>query len=240
MNFRLQRHALPEAEVKRVFALQAEAAVKSIKADPLAAHAFRKRAKKLRALLRLLPEESRPQEVDALIKAAAKSLSALRDRQVIEKLTGAGESGAKRKGGAPGKAAAKAAAQMRKAAKKFAGAYLGGIDEKALLGEYERTRAKVGAALENAGTSGTDDDFHRLRRWVKYHWYHVRLLQDHLGSGIKRRRRKLCQLGKALGNTHDLAILEGKLAPGSKQRTKAAEKKARLMGRCLKQARKLA
>jgi CHAD domain-containing protein len=63
--------------------------------------------------------------------------------------------------------------------------------------------------MNEAFDTEDDDDFHEWRKRVKYHWYHVRLLQETSPAFMKARRTTMKQLSDCLGYDHDLAILKG-------------------------------
>lgn len=53
-----------------------------------------------------------------------------------------------------------------------------------------------------------DDVFHRLRRFTKYHWYQVRILERLNRAALHDRRESLRKLQLALGDAHDIVLLE--------------------------------
>lgn len=67
-------------------------------------------------------------------------------------------------------------------------------------------------AQAQAYKAATDEHFHEWRKRVKYHWYHVRLLQDMWPEVMKGCRASLNELSILLGDDHDLAVMRSKLA----------------------------
>ena len=60
----------------------------------------------------------------------------------------------------------------------------------------------------------SDERFHQLRKWTKYHWYQVRILEHVNKPRLKQRRARLRRLQLALGDAHDLVLLEARHASG--------------------------
>ena len=83
-----------------------------------------------------------------------------------------------------------------------------GAIEPGLRKTYGRGRR----ARVNAYRSPSDEAFHDWRKRVKYHWYHVRLLQDSWPSVIKTYRDSLKDLGEILGDDHDLVVVKQVIA----------------------------
>ena len=95
-----------------------------------------------------------------------------------------------------------------------------------------RTLIHARAALERIGGSHAPDLHHELRKHVKYHWHHLRLLRPIAPKEIKRRAELANELGDRLGDHHDLATLEAALrgdraALGSEHEADALEAFAR-------------
>ncbi|WP_339760628.1 CHAD domain-containing protein [uncultured Hoeflea sp.] len=66
-------------------------------------------------------------------------------------------------------------------------------------------------ALDAAGSSADPDDWHDLRKRIKYHWMHVKLLSRGWPGEMAIRAKVTNRAGEALGEDNDLANL-GKLA----------------------------
>jgi CHAD domain-containing protein len=72
---------------------------------------------------------------------------------------------------------------------------------------YDRARDRMDDAYEEA----TSEAFHLWRKRVKYHRYHVRLLQGVWPVAFRARRTALHELTDLLGDDHDLAVLRDDL-----------------------------
>lgn len=79
--------------------------------------------------------------------------------------------------------------------------------EKGLKKTYDRARK----AMKIAYRKPSSENFHEWRKRVKYHWYHIRLLQNLWPELMKPRRDALSELSDLLGDDHDLAILRATL-----------------------------
>jgi CHAD domain-containing protein len=66
-------------------------------------------------------------------------------------------------------------------------------------------------ALERVEKDGRPDEFHELRKRVKDHWYHVRLLEDLWSDVISAYEKSLKHLEDWLGIDHNLAVLREKI-----------------------------
>lgn len=70
-------------------------------------------------------------------------------------------------------------------------------------------------AMERARQSGSAQDFHDWRKRVKEHWYHVRLLESFWDGHMEAYEKSLKDLETALGEDHNLVLLEEKALPGN-------------------------
>jgi CHAD domain-containing protein len=73
---------------------------------------------------------------------------------------------------------------------------------------YKRARKAMGAAYD----APSGERFHDWRKRVKYHRYHLELLAGLWPRQIGSRRKEVRALGGALGDEHDLAVLQATLA----------------------------
>ena len=78
---------------------------------------------------------------------------------------------------------------------------------------FARTYRKSLGAWERVLREQSDENFHRLRRWAKYHWYHVRILERLNKKKLRERRKRLRRLQLTLGDAHDLVLLHAFLRP---------------------------
>lgn len=79
---------------------------------------------------------------------------------------------------------------------------------------YRRGRKAMATAFE----SPNGENFHAWRKHAKYHWYHMRLLERVWRSELHPRRAAAKELGEALGEHHDLAVLRAHLTDGDRAR----------------------
>jgi hypothetical protein len=70
---------------------------------------------------------------------------------------------------------------------------------------FRRARTAMGAALRHP----TADNYHRWRRRVKDHWFHVRLIAGRCGNRLTAYERRLEALDESLGQYHNFALLHG-------------------------------
>ncbi len=97
---------------------------------------------------------------------------------------------------------------------------------------FSRTYRKCLQAYDRMLRERDDANFHRLRRWAKYHWYQVRILERLNKPAIRKQRNRLRKLHLALGEAHDLAVVQTVLeSPGYSNKRLlllAAERKSAL------------
>lgn len=94
-------------------------------------------------------------------------------------------------------------------------------DDWRVIGEgLTLTYARGRKAMRRAYAAPADALFHEWRKRVKYHWCHVRLVQDVWHKPLKMRRRALKRLADLLGDDHDLGELKSLLGgpPGDEDR----------------------
>lgn len=72
---------------------------------------------------------------------------------------------------------------------------------------YEKRYRKATSALHKALEEEDERSFHELRKRVKDHWYHSRLLRKRYPKKIGRRCKPLKALASDLGNWRDLRLL---------------------------------
>lgn len=81
----------------------------------------------------------------------------------------------------------------------------------AVCGGVEKTYARAFESAQRANAEGTDEALHQLRKRMKYHWYHIRLLEKLDLQAFGKRAKRARDLTEVLGQHHDLAILEARL-----------------------------
>jgi CHAD domain-containing protein len=212
-------------------------------------HSLRIRCKKLRGLLRLpqpLMGDSFELE-DQRIREAAKRLAQNRDRQVIARTIALF-------GGSvpePETEQTRVSQQDIEESRRILQGCLAAIDDWPLdlHGFYDiapgfaDTYRKCLDAWRNVLALQSDQNFHKLRKWEKYHWYHIRILERLNKPVLRKRRKRLRKLQLALGDAHDLAVLQDFL--GQQRNTdqqmlkKVMERKAGLYAKALRTGHKL-
>jgi CHAD domain-containing protein len=199
-----------------------------------AIHEARKSIKKVRALLRLMrPElgETFAQENERL-RNIARGLSALRDGFVmIQTLDSLRKDYSKEAGirlrsiravlskkwaesAHPenvGQVLDDAAAELKKAERRVQAWPLRAEGFAAISPGLEAIYRAGQKGLKRAVKTPTAENFHNLRKRVKDHWYHVRLLENLWTESIRDYEKTLKQLESALGEDHNLAVLRERI-----------------------------
>ena len=275
MSYRLDLDEPLGAELRRVAGEQLGSAVAGLesagardRAD--AVHGARKSVKKTRALLRLarpgLPGAVYREEQDAL-RAAGRLLSGTRDADVLgETIDGLAErfagrmpassfNGLRRAVTAQARAevgeehAEDAVAALRAIAARAGAWPLGDVDAKALRRGAVRVHRAGAGRFKAARKAGGGEAMHDLRKRVKDRWYHERLLRDGWPAVSNAYADEAGRLGDLLGDEHDLAVLDERLAAhGAALRTRAdlgavraliAERRAEMVAEALELGRHL-
>ena len=195
-------------------------------------HEARKRNKHVRALTRLVRGAAPDlhDEVNATVRDAARLLSRLRDRQaVLETLSElvehedleavAGAAASVR--GPLERARDQAAEEAREDIDRARGMFVevrdavaswelpDGVD--ALTGGFAKTYGRCRDRMEDVRDDPTTDGLHERRKRVKYHRYHLRMLEPLWPEVWGARRAAVHELSDLLGDDHDLAVLRGEL-----------------------------
>lgn len=246
MPYRLKRKESVMAGICRVVDEQVERAVGELTDGTLdrhkAVHQVRKRCKKIRGVLRLV----RPALGDAYgvenrwYRDAARGFSHLRDAQsILETYDHLVAEYPDRLGGDPFAqlrqrlvdrrdrlAEAEVdltekmdamAAQFRRARQRLSEWKLGETGFAALAGGLRQTYRRGRKAFARAFKRPTNENFHEWRKWVKYHWYHLRLLQDCWRPVIRSRRKAVLELADVLGEMRNLTVLQETLLRGGEE-----------------------
>ncbi len=184
-------------------------------------HEARRRAKKLRALLRLVRPGFRDYGTEnAFIRDAARRLSATRDVKVaadtlVDLMAWAGREapmiGAALETPDVEERLARYAADMalmigRSARWKTGKIGLGTLAD-GLADTYRRGRE----AMQNIAVHPTDEGFHEWRKHAKYHWNQLGLIEACAEDILPSVHKAVDDLGEQLGLHHDLAMLRDKL-----------------------------
>ncbi|MSU90693.1 CHAD domain-containing protein [Rhodobacteraceae bacterium 2CG4] len=237
MAYRLKRKESAQKALRRIAAEQLCKGLDELRDDALgrdaAVHQVRKRCKKLRGLFRLMRGAMDPDDFDrenAHYRDTARLVAGLREAAVAMKTLDALEPAAdpdqrvallRAREALPqpddtGGDDAQAQLDAFAAALEAGRARLGGISLSArrfdavapgLRRTYARGRKEMRAARDSRAVG----DLHDWRKRVKYHWYHVRLLQNLWPEPMHARRREMSRLSDLLGDDHDLADLDAAL-----------------------------
>jgi CHAD domain-containing protein len=195
-------------------------------------HSLRSRCKKMRALLRL------PQPLmgdaftveDQRFRSAARELAEFRDRDVVSKTARALGSSAfadfEPDGPIPAAAIERALAFMSGARDAVANWPLSELRFVDLAPGFAQTYRSCTEKWRAVRADPADEKYHKLRKWVKYHWYQVRILERLSKPQLHVRREMLRELQATLGDAHDIVMLESVIGA-------AEEPDARLLQRAI-------
>lgn len=87
----------------------------------------------------------------------------------------------------------------------------------ALKGSFEKSFRDGRKALSHARKNSRPEHFHELRKRVKDHWYHVRLLEDLWDGMMTEYEKTLKGLETRLGDDHNLVLLHDLVAAAPRQ-----------------------
>ncbi|GGC33736.1 CHAD domain-containing protein [Novosphingobium marinum] len=82
----------------------------------------------------------------------------------------------------------------------------------AVAGGLAKTYGRARDAAEEARCCPGPDAFHELRKRIKYHWYHSRLLENVWPDMMEQRQKLAKELSDIFGDHHDLSVFEEQLA----------------------------
>ncbi|MGN6548551.1 MAG: CHAD domain-containing protein [Pararhizobium sp.] len=236
MSYRLRLDRKLVAEIRRIAHEELDAASAALKDETVdrsaAIHDMRKSFKKLRGLTRLLRTAAPDfhEEQNARLRDAARALSGLRDATALVETVDAlgrhiGEEHAptalsavrqnlldRRERLAAGRRSldaeiAEAVEACRQARAAFDGLHLDGSPRRIVAAGWRRICRQARDAIAACEAAGEPADFHDLRKRVKFHWMHVRLLEDLWPSSMKLRRTEAKRLEAMLGDEHNLSVL---------------------------------
>jgi CHAD domain-containing protein len=126
------------------------------------------------------------------------------------------------------------AAALREAAKGVAAWPLEADGFRAIAMGMEATLRRGRRALKRARKHPTPENYHEWRKRVKEHWYHIRLLESFWTGTMVAYEKSLKELETALGEDHNLVLLEEHALPGNSQDVALAGK---LIGKYHKELR---
>ncbi len=192
-------------------------------------HEARRRCKKLRALFRLVrPDFADYREANAFVRDAARELGALRDTRVLRttltdllaragSTTEAWQEPPHHETDAEREALARFAGRMHELEELSKSWRLDRISLATLAKGLRQTYRRGSSTRRTALRHRTDEAFHDWRKFAKYHWNQLGLLEDCAPDILPSAHRSAGELADLLGLHHDLAILSQVLAddPGS-------------------------
>lgn len=214
-----------QAAVRRIARQQVEGALEAI--DKLdgdkATHEVRKACKKLRALLGLVrPVFANYARENAALRDLARTLSGARDARVLldtfdvlvhdlpeAKVKPLAAVRARLAGGQQaitGKPLDEARAGLEAARERIAGWELEEHGWKALGPGLRMILRRARKAARRAEAAPTAESYHELRKLMKHHWYHARLLAPLWPATLGPRVSELGRLADLLGLHHDIAV----------------------------------
>jgi CHAD domain-containing protein len=240
MAFRLERDESVSDGLRRVIREELKSAAEllagSMKANPDdAIHEARKSVKKVRAVLRMVyPDpDGAPFRENARLRDIAGKLSEFRDdAAIVETLDGLRKEHKPKRVPAGFRSvraglvrqlrqtrsdhvaavlheAAGSLLESRKRMKAWAARDLNGYD--ALAPGLDNTYRTGRKALTKALRVRSPENLHELRKRVKDHWYHVRLLEGIWSETMGAREKSLKDLETWLGEDHNLVVLSERL-----------------------------
>jgi len=239
MAYRLERDESVIRGLKRVVRDEMKSAGTSLSGGRKtnrdeAMHGARKSIKKVRAILRLVSAElgGAHERENTRLRDVARRLSAFRDAFVIVETFDAlkkkyrDEAGDRLKSvrvaltqrrNETAKAAdiatvlEEASVALRKAAKRVKTWPLQNDGYAAIGPGLEATYRAGRSALARVRKDPRPENFHELRKRVKDHWYHLRLLEDLWTRMMSASEKSLKDLETWLGNDHNLAVLRARI-----------------------------
>lgn len=235
-SYRIHRGARIGAELRRIAADQTDRALAELGSEGPheAIHQVRKRCKKVRALLRLVRAANEPlyDQENAAYRDAARRVSDLRDTTgVIEavdliaehhpalvdtdRVAPIRDALARQRDEVSqdrlDESISGVVVDLRAARERIADWHVPDEGFDALAGGFARTYGRARDAMATVADDPTTEGFHEWRKRVKYHRYHVRLLQDCWPRPMKARHKELHDLSDLVGADHDLAELRARL-----------------------------
>jgi CHAD domain-containing protein len=235
VTYRLRGEHSVESNVRKVARDQIEKSIKEITSTDMdrheIVHQVRKRCKKIRGLIRLVrPAFEDYQYENRFFRDAARELSYVRDAQsMIECLDDLME---RYRAELDPSAFSRVRDELLQRRREIADDRVG-LDKKlqdflakmrlavdraerwrirragfaAVSGGLKKTYARGCKAVRAAYSQPSAESFHELRKRVKYHWCHARLLREIWPQMMKAERSASDELSDLLGDHHDLAVL---------------------------------
>jgi CHAD domain-containing protein len=232
-----------QAALRRLAKEQADDALAAASAEgplPERLHDMRLSVKRIRALLRLLsPGFEDADRTDKAFRDAARHLAPLRDSHVVQDTLSSLTDGDPDPGllaaitprceaTDPAEAVRVFAADMTRLRRRTAGWKLDGADagilREGLGGTLKLARKRYRAARKDTSPEAV----HALRKRIKDHFYHAKLLMPVWPELIGPHAEAANRLGDLLGHHHDIAVLEDSLPAPNRKDTKALLARAKI------------
>jgi CHAD domain-containing protein len=225
-----------QAALRRLVKEQADNALAAASAEgplPGRLHGMRVSVKRTRALLRLLsPGFEDADRTDKALRDAARHLAPLRDSHVLEETLASLTKGDPDPGllaavtpegeaADPAEAIRAYAADMTRLRRRAAGWKLDRADVEILCDGLARSLKLARKRYRDARKDPSPEAVHELRKRVKDHFYHAKLVTPIWPEVIGPHAEALNRLGDILGQHHDLAVLVDRLEAAKRKEVKA-------------------
>lgn len=193
-------------------------------------HQLRKRCKKMRGLLRIICPQLKNKGVydsqNQYFKEVAKQFSAVRDKKILEKtfkkivlnynldenrymqILKSIEAMEAQSEKSVQNHFASYRAEYERNKKNIKQYILKKKDSKALDKGIKKGYKKAKKLKKKAYKTPSDKDFHQWRKWVKYHWYHMRLIKKNEKCVFAQRVKLSGKLADILGDEHDISVFK--------------------------------
>jgi CHAD domain-containing protein len=252
MAFRLKQGASISSEIRRIVLKQLEAAISELHSvgDPQsddAVHDARRRIKKIRAIIRLVRPvlDKAYRAVDRDLSTVSRLLAPVADgRGIVETLkeiehrypaslpkrtlevarAGVLRNGARADGDAHARGILKmAAGTLRSERNRVKRWQIRGDGFRAIAPGLEESYRRARRMMLVTWSKPKPSHFHTWRRYVKDHWFHIRLLEGRCGNHLVAYERRIEALDGILGEYHNVILLRELLVTdGSLPRVEAA------------------
>ena len=252
MVFRLKQGASISSEIRRIVLKQLEAAISELRSvgDPQsddAVHDARRRVKKIRAIIRLVRPvlDKAYRAVDRDLSTVSRLLAPVADgRGIVETLqelehrypaslpkrvlavarSGVLRNGARADREAHARGILKiAAGTLRSERSRVKHWQIRGDGFRAIAPGLEESYRRARRLMILTWSKPKPSNFHTWRRYVKDHWFHIRLLEGRCGFHLVAYERRIEALDGILGEYHNVILLRDLLVTdGSLPREEAA------------------
>ncbi|MGM0623912.1 MAG: CHAD domain-containing protein [Campylobacterota bacterium] len=236
MSFSISVDKSVAKQLQKVVNSQTKKALKESRCEEIGAdkavHKIRKRCKKLRGLLRLikpsLKEKALYKEQNDFFKKIANELSGARDDKVLgdtfAKIVKRYNLDMQKFEGIYSELNAikqehNDTQQIMQQLENVAGQLQDNLSQlhryklkksgtKALHKGLKKTYTKARTKMDIAKNAPVDENFHEWRKWCKYHWYQMQLVQTNSDCLLQARINRLKLLSDILGDEHDITVFK--------------------------------